>query len=330
MELQYLSPLTLLVRVLLLSQGSRPGMCRMTRSSGYYDNVVHGDGIGSHTFEDHRRRPMGADNTGERNRPVPWGPTVPGPIFDPSPPRNVTAFKDDNAFLHCIVHNLSDKTVSWIREKDLHILTVGPYTYTADDRFSVIQNQEDAASWVLKIKSVQPRDSGRYDCQVNTHPTNPISYSIWLSVFVPTARIEGNREIYVDRGSTINLTCIINHNPESRTETFWYHNNKVINYDSRDSRVSVITDRGAVTKTILLIHDAHDGATGSYSCIPSPSAVASVTVHILNGEMPAGLQTNGGRRINSGFMSLISLTYLTLPYFILMIITDKVHLANCI
>ncbi|KAK4289415.1 hypothetical protein Pmani_037607, partial [Petrolisthes manimaculis] len=109
----------------------------------------------------------------------------------------------------------------------------------------------------------------------------------------PTARILGTPERYVDRGSTINLTCIINFNPNSRTENFWYHDNKVINYDNRDSRVSVITDRGSVTKTILLIHDAHDAATGTYSCVPSPSATATVRIHILN-ETPAAMQTNKG------------------------------------
>ena len=58
---------------------------------------------------------------------------------------------------------------------------------------------------------------------------------------------------------------------------------QVINYDSRGSRVSVITDRGTSTKTILLIHDASNAASGTYTCAPSPSAAASVKIHILNG-----------------------------------------------
>ena len=59
---------------------------------------------------------------------------------------------------------------------------------------------------------------------------------------------------------------------------------QLINYDSPDSRVSVITDRGEVTKTILLVHDASDSASGVYSCAPSPSTATSVKIHILNGE----------------------------------------------
>ncbi|XP_071531607.1 zwei Ig domain protein zig-8-like [Panulirus ornatus] len=233
---------------------------------------------------------------GGDRRPLPWEPNSPGPMFDPSPPQNVTVLKDNIAYLHCIVHNRGNNTVSWIRASDLHILTVAQYTYTADDRFEVIHSPDsNPHSWILKINSVQPRDSGRYECQVNTHPTVPITFPVHLTVFVPTARILGSPERYVDRGSTINLTCIINFNPESPTEIFWYHENKVINYDSRDSRVSAITDRGSLTKTILLIHDATDSASGTYSCVPSLSTTASVKIHILNGETPAAMQTNGGR-----------------------------------
>ncbi|XP_068246304.1 uncharacterized protein [Palaemon carinicauda] len=242
---------------------------------------------------------------GERHA-LSWGRNSSGPSFDRSLEQNVTAMKDDKAYLHCIVHNIGNKTVSWIREADLHILTVAQYTYTADGRFEVIHSPGvNSSSWILKINSAQPRDSGRYDCQVNTHPTDPITFPVYLTVFVPTAHILGSSERYVDRGSTINLTCIINHNPKTDTQIFWYHNNKVISYDNRDSRVSVITDRGVVTKTILLIHDAHDAATGTYSCIPSPSATASVRIHILNGEKPAAMQTNSAPSIQPLLLSIV-------------------------
>nr|XP_045599324.1 zwei Ig domain protein zig-8-like [Procambarus clarkii] len=272
---------TLRVVLLLICSQGTPSYGRLP-GSRYYGRDA---GI---VFPEPSPSPAGA------RRPIPWYPNAPGPMFDPSPPQNVTALKDDIAYLHCIVHNRGNKTVSWIRVSDLHILTVARYTYTADDRFEVIHSPaSNSQSWILKINSVQPRDSGRYECQVNTHQTDPITFPVYLSVFVPTAHILGSAERYVDRGSTINLTCIINFNPESPTEIFWYHNNKVINYDNRDSRVSVITDRGSITKTVLLIHDAHDAATGTYSCVPSHSATASVRIHILNGEKPAAMQTNG-------------------------------------
>ncbi|XP_018018708.1 uncharacterized protein LOC108675226 isoform X2 [Hyalella azteca] len=260
-----------------------------------------------------------------------WERRSAGPSFDMSPPRNVTALKDANAYLHCIVYNLANKTLSWIREKDLHILTVGKVTYTADNRFEVI-HKDHSNSWTLKINSVQPRDSGRYECQVNSHATDPITFEVDLAVFVPTAHIVGSTERFVDRGSTINLTCIINHNPDPASSTFWYHNNRIINYDSPGSRVSVITDRGTSTKTILLIHDASNTASGTYSCAPSPSAAASVKIHILNGETPAAMQTNNAnshtRRETKDFFLLHALSFCTTLAAFFLVLPRHVGLEN--
>ena len=41
------------------------------------------------------------------------------------------------ARLNCRVRNLGNRTVSWIRLKDLSLLTVGRYTYTSDLRFGL-------------------------------------------------------------------------------------------------------------------------------------------------------------------------------------------------
>ena len=82
--------------------------------------------------------------------------------------------------------------MSWIRQRDLHILTTGLFTYTSDQRFSVahrtdatlsgdsgpsvaglprhVVHQPQSEDWILQIKYVQPRDSGVYECQVSTEP----------------------------------------------------------------------------------------------------------------------------------------------------------------
>lgn len=56
---------------------------------------------------------------------------------------------------------LANSKVSWIRKRDLHILTVGILTYSSDQRFQAI-HQEGSDEWTLKITSPQPRDSGNY------------------------------------------------------------------------------------------------------------------------------------------------------------------------
>ena len=69
--------------------------------------------------------------------------------------------------------------VSWIRHRDLHLLTVGRLTYTSDQRFSSFYMAQ-SEDWVLYIKYAQKRDSGVYECQIGTTP--PIGHSILLSV----------------------------------------------------------------------------------------------------------------------------------------------------
>ena len=53
------------------------------------------------------------------------------------------------------------------------------------------------------------------------------SYSIMYYISVPIAKILGSPEIYLDVGSTINLTCIIKHTPMPPADVQWRHNEKV-------------------------------------------------------------------------------------------------------
>ncbi|CAD1477557.1 unnamed protein product, partial [Heterotrigona itama] len=69
--------------------------------------------------------------------------------------------------------------VSWIRKRDLHILTVGILTYTTDQRFQTV-HRDGSDEWTLKISSPQLRDSGTYECQVSTE--SKISQAFNLSV----------------------------------------------------------------------------------------------------------------------------------------------------
>ncbi|XP_033161410.1 kin of IRRE-like protein 2 isoform X9 [Drosophila mauritiana] len=202
------------------------------------------------------------------------------PYFDPSTPRNVTALMGKSAYLSCRVRNLANKTVSWIRHRDIHILTVGSYTYTSDQRFQATHHQ-DTEDWTLQIKWAQKRDAGMYECQISTQPVR--SYFVRLNVVVPTATILGGPDLHVDKGSTINLTCTVKFSPEPPAYIFWYHHEEVINYDSSRGGVSVITEKGDVTTSFLLIQNADLADSGKYSCAPSNADVASVRVHVLNG-----------------------------------------------
>ncbi|XP_053621762.1 uncharacterized protein LOC128681677 isoform X3 [Plodia interpunctella] len=245
------------------------------------------------------------------------------PSFDPATPRNVTALVGKSAYLSCRVRNLGNRTVSWIRHRDLHILTVGGYTYTSDQRFQATHSAQ-TDDWTLHIKWAQQRDAGVYECQVSTQPVRSFFVTLhvvdceeiyktylnqWLqqqmledapAPLMPSARILGGPDLHVDIGSTINLTCLIQFSPEPPAYIFWYHEDEqVISYDSSRGGVSVVTEKGAATTSYLLVQDAAPADSGRYSCSPSNAEVASVRVHVLNGERPAAMQTGSAGLSNS-------------------------------
>nr|XP_024215459.1 zwei Ig domain protein zig-8 [Halyomorpha halys] len=102
-----------------------------------------------------------------------------GPSFDTTVANNITGLVGKTAHLNCRVKNLGNKTVSWVRHRDIHLLTVGRYTYTSDQRFEAIHlpHTED---WSLRIRYPQRKDSGIYECQISTTP--PIGHPVYLTV----------------------------------------------------------------------------------------------------------------------------------------------------
>ncbi|XP_050458863.1 uncharacterized protein LOC126855343 isoform X2 [Cataglyphis hispanica] len=216
-----------------------------------------------------------------------------GPYFDKSVSTNVTALLGKTTYLNCRVKNLGNKTmtlqVSWVRHRDVHLLTIGRYTYTNDQRFRAI-HVAHSDDWMLQIKYPQHRDSGIYECQVSTTPH--MSRLVHLNVVEPKTEILGAPDLFINRGSTINLTCVILQSPEPPAYIFWNHNDAIISYDSNRGGVSVVTEKGDSTTSFLLVQEAKPSDSGRYTCNPSNAQPKSITVHVLN-EYPAAMQHGG-------------------------------------
>ncbi|XP_064474981.1 hemicentin-2-like [Ornithodoros turicata] len=231
------------------------------------------------------------------------------PSFDNSTERNVTAQLGKSAFLHCRIRQLGDRTVSWVRQHDLHILTVGTYTYTSDQRFKSI-HLEASEDWTLEITYAQRKDAGVYECQVSTEPK--MSLNVSLSVVAATARIMEGRNLYIQSGNTINLTCVVTENTTPSVYVFWYHDSGMINYDGIKNRV--FTEPGHTTISRLQVLNANTNDSGNYSCVPTYAESTNITVHVLNGEKPAAMQH--GRQGNFAERSLSSLQLVLLVFFL--------------
>lgn len=211
-----------------------------------------------------------------------------GPYFDASTPNNITTQLGTHAYLPCKVKQLGNKSVSWIRRRDSHILTVDRYTFIADDRFQAFL-VEATDTWTLQVKYVQARDAGRYECQVSTEPK--MSHFITLNVVVPKIEILGESDMYVKSGSTVSLKCVITQSLEEPAYIFWYHDNeRVLDYDRRYKDIRVERVGPDTTVGTLILYQATKEDSGNYTCSPSNLDSSSVMLHVLNGEHPAAMQ----------------------------------------
>ncbi|XP_047479443.1 uncharacterized protein LOC125032390 [Penaeus chinensis] len=254
---------------------------------------------------------------------------------------SVTVLEGETAKLPCIVLHLNDRAVTWLRRRDLHILTAGQHTYSADQRFQVVHT-EGSNEWTLVVRYAQPRDAGVYECQVNTDPK--LSRPVLLQVTDPNpelsvtkgkvfvanntastkdgdlrVEIQGPRELYIEEGSSLTLTCLVTTSREPSTVVYWYHNTNLIDYNSPRGGVNLKIDRGrGETTTRLVVSAVGQGDSGMYSCVPPGSHPATVRVHVQKGDHEAAIQQSGvsGASNGSSLLLLPCLSSLLLFLFV--------------
>jgi hypothetical protein len=101
----------------------------------------------------------------------------------------------------------------------------------------------------------------------------------------------GAPDMFVRAGSPLNLTCVISNSPELPAFVFWYHNERMINYDYESGEkgsISMRKDPAAVDTVIshLLIRSTKLMDSGNFSChfVGSSVEPAHIYVHVLQGE----------------------------------------------
>ncbi|KAJ9600914.1 hypothetical protein L9F63_000916, partial [Diploptera punctata] len=140
--------------------------------------------------------------------------------------------------------------VSWVRHRDIHLLTVGRYTYTSDQRFRAIHHPH-SEDWTLQIKYPQHRDSGIYECQISTTPH--MSHFIHLNVVELATKTRYVPEIYFQRGSKFFiLHFILRFIYFSST---WFRDCDVLMYSNSRFYVGLyIAKIGDLFRSFLLLH----------------------------------------------------------------------------
>lgn len=150
---------------------------------------------------------------------------------------------------------------------------------------------EDFQDWIMMIKHVQANDTGSYECQVTTDEGGILSHQVELKVETPEAFILADEEYHIDTGSSLSLVCIIEKATEPPAYVFWYHNDRMVNYDS-ERGISVSTTPGRRTHSQLSIKKAVVSDSGNYTCAPARSLPASIQVFVAGSEVKPW--TSGG------------------------------------
>ncbi|KAK7008183.1 hypothetical protein SK128_013373, partial [Halocaridina rubra] len=214
-----------------------------------------------------------------------WDNPLLRPAFDNATSNNIITATGKVAYLYCRVNHLGSRVVTWLRKRDGHVLTVGLFAYTTDQRFTAL-HAEGSSDWVLKITSPQKRDSGVYECQVSTQPK--ISRLFNFTVVESLAIIEGPSNIYMSAGNTLSLTCSATVPGDAPNYFYWYHNGEVIQYSGKENNADVNSNSGNSTAdgtssghSKLVISEVHDKHSGNYTCAPENAVPSTVSVYVL-------------------------------------------------
>lgn len=100
------------------------------------------------------------------------------------------------------------------------------------------------------------------------------------------AKIVGAAEVYVKKGSTLSLTCVVSQAVENAA-IFWYHDlNAIDDGPFRPVRIDLHYDVSTGTLTSRLhISNLQPTESGNYTCLPTAADPASAIVHVINGRL---------------------------------------------
>ncbi|XP_046416837.1 lachesin isoform X1 [Neodiprion pinetum] len=183
---------------------------------------------------------------------------------------NVTVTIGRDALLPCVVDNLRNYKVAWVRVDTQTILSIHHNVITQNSRISLSYN--DHRSWYLQIKNVQEVDRGWYMCQVNTDPMR--SRQGYLQVVVPPSIVdkETSTDMVVREASNVTLNCKAVGYPEPYV--MWRREDgEDINYNGET--VNVVDGEVLHIVKISRLH------MGAYLCIASNGVPPSISKRIV-------------------------------------------------
>ncbi|XP_075979501.1 opioid-binding protein/cell adhesion molecule-like isoform X2 [Anticarsia gemmatalis] len=214
-----------------------------------------------------------------------------GPAFAAQQPTTVVAPLGHDATLDCTVRRLRDKSVSWVRSRDLQILSHAGVVFTADARVAARSAAAGADTrHSLHIERLRASDAGRYECQVNTEPKMSLFFNLTVvdePVPAVVVRAVDDSEVFGAEGGAATLACEARYEPPPRDlplpplDVRWLRRDAPINLQSSRGGVSLDTERWAARalSRLTLAELTRDDA-GDYVCAAA-GRVAALTLRVL-------------------------------------------------
>ncbi|XP_050293798.1 uncharacterized protein LOC126734286 isoform X2 [Anthonomus grandis grandis] len=224
-------------------------------------------------------------------------------FFEDVPNKEIDAIEGQTIVIPCTVRNLGAEKVSWIRSKDIQILTTSHYTFSSDYRFEVVHSDKNEDFWGLRIRGIKPSDTGQYECQVNTEPKMSLAYNLIVSSLGPDdqskwlgyASIKAANETFIRHGSPFFISCEISHRLRKHLnlDVWWLHEDTQIFVQLKESRISIQTtynkDRNIINSILSFQYITwQDG--GTYTCLQPSIRKDSIKLIIVEGESSEAMQ----------------------------------------
>ncbi|CAH1153999.1 unnamed protein product [Phaedon cochleariae] len=236
-----------------------------------------------------------------------------GPTFDDIMTREVHATEGQTLLLPCTVKRLNNKVVSWMRSKDLHILTSGRHTFSSDRRFESVHTDSSGDFWGLRIRGVHLSDTGQYECQVNTEPKMSLAIGLRVtgdhksdlsnSKWVSQALIKGPSRVYVQNGSLVTFTCEISPLSQqsgvhglffaTKPSVRWLHDGKEVSFEFTKENFTVETEYQERDQRIfsrIRLPAVSWKESGQYTCMQPSVKPDNVMLIVVEGEHSEAMQ----------------------------------------
>ncbi|XP_053616824.1 lachesin-like [Plodia interpunctella] len=190
------------------------------------------------------------------------------------PITNLTVPIGRDATFECIVVNLGNYRVGWVKADTKAIQAIHEHVITHNHRVTV--SHSDHSTWYLHIKNVQEEDRGQYMCQINTDPMK--SQMGYLDVVIPPDFIpeETSGDTMVPEGGTARVSCRARGVPSPRVMWKREDGQEIVVRDNTGAKSKVLTYQGEVLKLSKISRSE----MGTYLCIASNGVPPTVSKRI--------------------------------------------------